>query len=477
MWDYLIECIEKHSDSTVFDENHTMSYKTFGELSVMHGKKLLSKLKRKSKCAILCSESLNCAIALVACWHADMVPILISPNYGEEQNKKILELTTPSLLIIDDGSTSTAFNCYYDISRGSFSGYIDFKELDSSLSDVACIMCTSGTTGIPKGVLISTSALIENIRMINEYFRLTNSEKIIISRPLYHCAVLTGEFLVSLMNGTNIGFLDGKYNPIRVLDFIMKKNINVICGTPSLLYHISSVILKRNVITPIKKVVSSGECLSEKCARVIRKGFPTSKIFNVYGLTEAAPRVSYLPCEKFDEYPSSVGRPLKGIKIKVVDEQGQEVPINHRGEVLIKTPCIMEGYYNNYQLTNQVIQNGWLKTGDIGYKDLNGYLYIVSRADDMIIKGGMNIYPVEIENIIMQIDAIKDCIVYSHKNFVSEEIVIDIVFAEGFTEICEKELMAILSQLLPSYQMPSKINIVEYIQKTPSGKKIRPMKG
>lgn len=477
VWGFLQTSFDRHPESLLFDEQKQIRYMELCELVIDHAHKISDALQEKSKCAILCRKGINTAIAVLSCWCANMVPIILTVNYGANKNKEILELASPTLLISDSLELIEKYNFFsYNIDNSKFSGHLKTVSLEKGLSDIACILYTSGTTGRSKGVLISCIALITNVKLINTYFGSSEKERIVISRPLYHCGVLTAEFLVSFINGVDIGFLDSKYNPSKVLDFIQKNRICIICGTPTLLYYLSSLIIKRGLTTSIKKVACSGECLNKACAEVIRRGFPTAKVFNAYGLTEAAPRVTYLPSEKFDEHYDSVGIPLPGITIKIVGNDGSELPFYNQGEVFIKTPCLMKGYYNDMELTKKTIQGDWLKTGDIGYKDESGYLYILARIDDMIIKGGMNIYPAEIENAVLSLakDYIDDCVAYAHKNKVSEEVVLDVVLNDKANCLSAKEIMDVLSRFLPSYQLPSELNIVRHIERTSSGKKIRP---
>lgn len=269
------------------------------------------------------------------------------------------------------------------------------------LSDVAFIMCTSGTTGVPKGAMITHENMITNLLDIADYFKINSSDKILIARPLYHCAVLTGEFLISLMNGLHIVFYDGEFNPTRLIQTIRKHKITVMGATPTIFYHISNIVKRQKEKLPLKTVAVSGECMTEVVAKQIKNILPDAAIYNVYGLTEASPRVSYLPPEYFDEYPLSVGIPLKSVSVKIAN-----------GELFVKGKSVMKGYYNDKSATDKAIQNRWLHTGDIATIDENGFISIKSRKDNMIIRGGMNIYPQEIENALLQDNRIKEALAF-----------------------------------------------------------------
>lgn len=472
MWNFLRPKFNQYNTAYFSDKERKFTYEEIKNLAFDHGERLKDRLKPQSKCAILCEKGLNCSLGILACWYAEMIPIPLSINYGVNHCKKIIELTHPDILITDGDLEFLQFQ--YNLLEKKFTGVTLNMKGEEELEDVGLIMCTSGTTGIPKGVLIENNALKQNVLRIAEYFDIDMDDTIMIARPLYHCAVLTGEFLIGLYNGLNIFFFDDKYNPGSVLQCAVKNKVTVLCGTPTLFSHLSACIRRNHIKHSIKIIAISGECLNKKTALAIRNSFRETTIYNVYGLTEAAPRVSWLPPEDFDKYPESVGVALNGIKIKVVDEQGEEQSADTHGYVIVKTPCLMKGYYKNKIATQKVIIDGWLNTGDIGYKDKNGYLYILSRADDMIIKGGMNIYPKEIENQVSNIEQIEECVVYGKKTDISETIAIDVVLkCYGDKLVSQKELAALISNVLPPYQMPSEINVVEALKRNASGKVIR----
>jgi len=473
MWNFIVEKMKTYPCATFFNERVVYTYSQIINMVIGHGKLLKSELPQKAKCAILCDSGLNCALAIFACWYANLVPIPMSINYGIKHCCKIIELTEPDMLIVDTDIYHDLSPFWYNLITKTITVKNNIIS-DAILDDIAIIMCTSGTTGTPKGVMITEHGLQQNILKIVEYFDINSKDRIMIARPLYHCAVLTGELLISINNGLDIGFFDDKYNPNAILPFTVKNAISVLCGTPTLLNHLSTFIQRNKITHLIKNIAISGECLSETIAINIRKGFPDTAIYSVYGLTEASPRVSYLPPEKFNDYPDSVGVPLTGIQIKITDENQNDLPIKSQGLIMVETPCIMKGYYKNDEITQKVIKNNWLSTGDVGYINEMGYLYILSRIDDMIIKSGMNIYPKEIENQIVSIEQIQECVVYGVDSDIGQAIALDLVLNNTNKAITKKELMILLAEVLPAYQMPSEINILDSINKNASGKIVRP---
>lgn len=474
MWKFIDKVMRKNSKSVLFDKDYRYSYNDVLKLAMIHGENLKKEVSIKKKCIILCEKEINTAISILSCWYAKMIPIPLSMHYGAKHCSNVIELIEPDLIIVDN-KENTGPDYIYNLSNSKFFGQKKFTVSDKRLNDVASIMCTSGTTGTPKGAMITKRGLKRNILAISKYFKVNEHDTIMIARPIYHCAVFTGEFLLSLYKGLNIFFFDEIYNPSNIVTFIYKKNITAICGTPTLFRHIS--ILMRNAIgkNPVKKIAISGECLNEKVARNIRLSFPAAEIYNVYGLTEASPRVSFLSPEKFDLFPESVGKPLTKTKIKIVDTETlkKKISSNKDGLILIKSPSIMKGYYRNIEATELVLLKGWLNTKDIGYKDDNGYLYIKARFDEMIIKGGMNIYPKEIENELKALSEISDVVVYGVKCMYGQDIAADVVLYNKYDNMDIKDLFNLFELVLPAYLLPKNINIVNYIERNASGKIVR----
>jgi acyl-CoA synthetase (AMP-forming)/AMP-acid ligase II len=480
MWEFISERLRSFTNATLSDKDHKYEYMQFVKMAIEHGERLKAKLPNKSKCAVFCISEMNAALALLSCWYADLVPVPISIHYGERHCAAILELIEPDCIIVDRPHSSphgTYCEFYYDIGTGGFSGSLPVIELEEELCDVAIIMCTSGTTGLPKGAMLTAEGLIENSLRIVEYFGFTSSDKILIARPLYHCAVLTGEFLVSLYCGLHIVFYDNSYSPALLIDTAEHVGATVLCGTPTLFNHISLLVTRYHKKLSLKKIALSGECLKKEIAVNIRIAFPKAEIYSVYGLTEASPRVAYLPPQYFDQYPDSVGSPLRGIEAKIVERESRgRLSANASGILYIKSPSLMLGYYRNKELTNSTIIDGWLNTNDIALADNNGFLYILARADELIIKAGMNIYPREIESAVNTLAEVSESMAYGvndTKGYTS--IGIDIILSKDCEYVDKKILMDKLSSLMPLFQMPTQLNIVKSIPKNATGKTIRPI--
>lgn len=323
------------------------------------------------------------------------------------------------------------------------------------IDDLAFLMFTSGTTGTPKGVMLTHANIISNLEYISSYFDIKNMQKICIARPLVHIAVLTGELLYALCNGLTIYFYEEAFMPQRLLSYCAENQIDVFCATPTLYQMLA--IANRDKTHTLKVGVISGEPLSLKVGKFIAESFPKTNFYNVYGLTEHSPRVSALLPVDFYVKPNSVGKVIGDVKIKFLD-----------GELLVKSASVMKGYYLDETSTKKKILDGWLHTGDTAHLDADGYLYIDGRKDNMLIRAGINVYPEEIENIVKECENIEDCLVFGKTT--ESGILICLKYVGN---IKPAELRKYLIKRLNPNIIPNKIEKVERLERTVSGKKLR----
>ena len=302
---------------------------------------------------------------------------------------------------------------------------------------------------MPKGVMLAQRALAWNIRAIRRYMGV-RKRKIFIFRPLIHSAVFTGELLYALANGWDIVFWDGAFLPAQLVGQMKETGAEVAGMTPSLL----KAFLRIRQVPPLKEIILSGERLTRDDAFYFAEKLPHCRFYSVYGLTECGPRVSALPPEEFTQHAGSVGLPLHGVKLKCVGE-----------ELFVKTPGRMKGYFARSELTKQKKLHGWIATGDTA-RIVQRRLYILGRKDDMIIRSGMNIYPLEVERLLCQCEGVEECIAYGKPDpLCGERVAVD------YSGTCSREeLMTYAVMHLPAYLVPSEYHRLSELERTESGK-------
>lgn len=449
LWKEIKQKMLEHPEQTISENNMSDTYENL----VYMVEEKASEMRGKYRCcAIICDSELATAKAVLSCFAADITAVPLSKKYGKNHYDKIVELIGPDAIITDKEDNII-------IEKQDNPSYCPPQ------IHPAVIMCTSGTTGIPKGVMLTEDNLLTNVTDISAYFNVDYNDTILIARPIYHSAVLTGEFLLSLWKGLKIEFYSDTFNPPAIYLLLQKKHITTFCGTPSLIKMMIKFVRNYDEF-PIKHLCISGECMSYNDGKEIRALLPNSEIYHVYGLTEASPRVSYLPPDLFGKYHDCVGIPLNSVEIKIIKENSIPAELDEYGVLYIKGNNVMSGYYKNRELTDKVIKDGWLNTNDIATITSDGFLKIKGRADDMIIKGGMNIYPQEIENTLKADKRTREVLAYGYTD--SNQTKIGIKISGDFNNI--KEVHYMCMNLLPSFQVPSRITIVESIPKTITGK-------
>ena len=275
LWSYIKTKMLKHLNSRIGEGNETLTYEEAIIFAENYAKKL------DGSCyAILCQTELMTALAILSCFAAGCTAIPMSYKYGDVHCKRIFDAICPPNAISDvDGKLKIV-----NIDVG--------KYCDKSEERPALIMCTSGTTGKPKGAMISKENLLTNVKDIETYFDIGDKDKILIARPLYHCAVLTGEFLSALVKGTDIIFYSGKVDPQKLINIIKTHQVSVMGGTPTLFQMIERMNRSKSSLASLKNVVVSGESLCKSAAIKIREMVSEANIYHVYGLTEASDRKS-----------------------------------------------------------------------------------------------------------------------------------------------------------------------------------------
>ena len=446
LWNYIKEKMLLHPDSIVKEGNASITYE---ELCIFA--ELFSNRLTEPYYAIACKSELAAAMGLLSCIAGGKTAIPIPTRYGEELYKKYIDKARPKHIITD------------------FTGEFEICEINSKpkqiTRDAAVVLFTSGSTGSPKGVMLTEENIISNVKSISAYFPLDANDTYLISRPLYHSSVLTGEFLLSLCKGSNIIFSSVEFSPVSIIKLLKENRVTAFGSTPTLMSTLAKFVRKPEELC-VKTVSISGECMTVGMAKTIRRAFPSASIICGYGLSEASPRVAYLPPDLFDKKPCATGVPVEGVKIKILGENGKKVSQGTTGELYVRGKNVMLGYLFDKRKTAMVLKNGWLKTGDRAYMDAEGLINVVGRTDDMIIKAGMNIYPAEIENILSEDERVDRILVYGYSvndtQYIGMKVQGDFSSVSQLIELCKKKL--------PTYQIPTRIEIVEKLNEGLTGK-------
>lgn len=350
-----------------------------------------------------------------------------------------------------------------------------YQEIEiNPFEDLALIQYTGGTTGYPKGVMLTHYNLVANVTMATTWMHKMEKNKEIVLGvlPFFHVYGMTTVMNLSIMFGAKMILLP-QFDATEILKTIDKLKPTLFPGAPTiyigLLNHPN---LKKYNLSSIKACISGSAPLPLDVQNKFEE-ITGGRLVEGYGLTESSP-VTHANLVWGKRINGSIGLPWPDTDAKIVDSKThKEVPIGETGELIVKGPQIMKGYWNNPEATDLVLKDGWLYTGDIGYTTEDGFFYVVDRQDDMIIAGGYNIYPREVEEILFEHEGIQEAAVVgvSH-SYRGETVMAVIVLKEGYN-LTEKELNKYSRNYLAAYKVPRIYKFVEELPKTTVGKVLK----
>jgi fatty-acyl-CoA synthase len=261
------------------------------------------------------------------------------------------------------------------------------------------------------------------------------------------------------------------FNAEAVLRYTCDHRITHVLWVPTMLYDILRVDnFERFDTRALRMIMCGGAPVSVNIVKAVQARFPSTNFIQVYGLTEGGGSVTCMPADVALRKPGSAGRPSVHVSIRTVDSAGQDVPHDTDGEIWVRAPSMTAGYWDESALTNEVLADDWLRTGDIGRLDEDGYLYVTGRKKDMIISGGMNIFPTEIEAVLRTHSSVADVSVIGlpHEKW-GEQVCAVIEIIKG-REVGEQEIIDYCAQRLAGFKKPSIVQFVDAMPRTPSGK-------
>ena len=469
MYDYLRKAVQQ------FPEKIAIKYKDV-ELSYSELDDVIKKIAdecfadiERCNIGIVVNSPMLFTMSLMAVSYLGCVAVPIYAHTGKEKIKELVKQFSLEYVIFEKGYD--VLNC--EESTTVLSDLIIHKEVSvgKNHSDKNCeiILLTSGTTGAPKGIMLSRDNIKSNVEAIGDYLRLTLNDKIFMVKNMNHSSSIIGELLVGLDNMCTIVFNSKVLTASSMVNSICDNNITVFFAVPTILREIILKHKQLNLekIGHLRIINFYGAPMSSQDIDKLVELLPNCNLIYSYGLTEASPRVTYIMGSDLLKKAGSSGRPIKNVKIEISNKG-----IDNNGEIVVCGPNVMLGYYNDAEKTRKTIVDGKLYTGDYGYIDEDGYLYVQGRKDNMIISAGKNIYPEEIEQVLQTAEGVKEVLVRN----ISDDKGVEKFIAYIVTDDIEpnmSSLFEVCKNRLENYKIPSKFVYVKELEKTPSGKIVR----
>lgn len=337
-------------------------------------------------------------------------------------------------------------------------------------SDIAQIIYTSGTTGTPKGVMLRHKNLVANTESIISYLNLTSGDIGMAVLPFFY-SYGNSVLLTHVAAGASLVVNQNFVYPNVILDEMQRERVTGFAGVPStfaLLLHRSAV---RNYTFPsLRYLTQAGAAMAPKLVGALKEVFPGVEIFVMYGQTEAAPRLAYLPPEDLHRKPGSIGKAIPGVTLRLLDPDGRPVGLGEVGELVAQGENIMAGYWGRPEESAAVLTRDGLRTGDLARMDAEGYLYIFSRKSDLIKSGAHRIAPKEIEEVIQAHEAVHEVAVIGVEDEILGEALKACVVLKAECDCTAREIIVHCRKNLPAYKIPHLVVFYSELLKTANGK-------
>ncbi|OAT85300.1 hypothetical protein A6M21_06710 [Desulfotomaculum copahuensis] len=441
-------------------------------------------IKRGDKVAVFISNRPEFVVAFFGILKAGAVVVPVNVKLTPVEAAYILDNSESSALLYEDELRTQAEQAAAacpavktTCSTAEFPGLYNRFDMNGHPAavpgDVAEIIYTSGTTGRPKGVVLSHAAVYLTGSMMAYEGEIRFGDRVLQLMPLTHSAPLNLFLTGAVFAGASRVL--GSFSPAALVELAAQEKTTHFFGAP-VAYLLASRLpnLDRYDLSAAKRWIYGGASMSREAVLQVSRHFPGG-LMGVYGLTEAGPNGMALYPAEHPEFAGSIGRRATvNAELRVVDEQGRDVPAGEPGEIIIRTAGGMTGYYRNGQATRETLKDGWIYTGDMARKDEAGYLWIIDRKKDMIISGGVNVYPREVEDVLTACPVVADAAVTGvpHPEW-GETVVALVVPRDAANPPSAEEILAYCRQRLAGYKVPRLIRFAGVIPRNASGKVLK----
>ncbi|WP_321418826.1 AMP-binding protein [uncultured Methanomethylovorans sp.] len=403
----------------------------------------------------------------------ELVPELKTQQRGKLRSDRFPYLK--SVIFIGQEKHRGMYNSAELLLLGKHGNDEELHRIKESLNcnEVVNMQYTSGTTGFPKGVMLTHSNILNNGLSIGDRQKFTSDDRLCLPVPLFHCFGIVLGVMSILTHGATLVMLE-IYDPLMVLAAVQKEKCTALYGVPTMfIAEYTHPMFKMFDLSSLRTGIMAGStCPIDAMKRVI-KDMHCTEITSVYGLTEASPGITQTTTDDAVELRvETVGRAFPGVEAAVLNPETYEpLPPNTIGEICCRGYNVMKGYYNMPEETKKAIDgNGWLHSGDLGTCDENGYYRITGRIKDMIIRGGENVYPREIEEFLYTVDGVKDAQVVGIPDEKYGEIVGAFVMLNDGAQLTEEDIQDYARTKIARYKVPKHIFFVNEYPLTASGK-------
>ena len=496
----LASIVDKHDASrpAIISRGRTTTYGELrDQIEAFRGSLAELGVERGDRVALMCGNGRWFAVAYLAVVGAGAIAVPLNPLSPTPELETELAIVDPKVVLVEASGvpsfsgvdrrllTSLVSLVVTDASSSSsLQGSTKIHTFDEMLAgpakrwldvngeDPAVLIFTSGTAGSPKAAILTHLNLLENIcQNFSTSDHIRDGDVVFGVLPMYHIFGLNVVLGMSLMAGACVVLVQ-RFDPVTALETFVDRKVTIVPGAPPIWIAMSLMDgVDTSAFSTVRLALTGAARMPVEATERLRTKFGVD-LREGYGLTEAAPVVT--SSVGVQNRPGSVGRAVEGVDVRIVDESGNDVPVGDSGEVWVKGPNVFAGYWNDPEATARVLdRDGWLHTGDIGLVDDDGYLYLVDRAKDLIIVSGFNVYPAEVEEVLMRHPAVFEAGVVGVSHPHTGEAVRAFVVLKPGAEADEDTLIDHCHDHIARYKCPSKVLVVDELPHNRFGKLLR----
>jgi len=464
----LIDVVEEHSKNNpkkiaIITKNNTLTYEELSKQSFLF-KNSLNDISRDSVISLMFDNSIDFVVSYVGTLKAGLTAHILSSDISQKNLLFQINSSRSKLLVVDNSKFNELQNKKLPIKIKKFNEMISESKFTSKTSNnFAHLLYTSGTTSEPKGVAITQSNLIFTVKNIVSVLNCNSSDISLSPLPLHHSFGL-GCLNTSLYLGGQFILLENASNLDDILDTIKKFKVSIFCAVPATLIKLLKFHKKKiqNEFKFLRLIITNSTSIPPETVSEYKTILQNGYLATYYGLTEAS-RSTFMIFERGINKDTSVGKPAPGVKIKIENK-------NHGvGEIWIKGPNVIKQYWDCIH-TEQIFVNGWIKTGDLGYFDEEGFLYLSGRLDDVINVGGEKVFPEYVEKIMKKIHDVEEVVVVGQNHTVFGQTVKAFVKLNTQSTLKKSDILSFCLNNLEKHMVPVKIEFVDEFPLTDYGK-------
>jgi long-chain acyl-CoA synthetase len=452
-------------------------------------------IRKGDRVALLVGNTIEFVLLVFACARIGAIVVTLNTRLQETELSYMITHSGADILLLDDEFIDTVENMrsksmiqnvkhFFLIGdvKTSKRDYLPFEMLEQkevppqievSEDDPLFIMYTSGTTGLPKGAIGSHLGVIHSVMNYEFILKSSHKTKTLIAIPLFHVTGLIGQLLHMIkVGGTSV--IMRKYKTAEYIRLISEEKITFLFSVPTIYVMVlSHPDFSKYAYHSVTTIAYGGAPMSEETISGLQKAFPGASLHNAYGATETSSPATIMPLGYPKEKIRSVGLPVPVAEVKILSENGEPCEAGEVGELLIKGPMVVEGYWDNEKANRRSFVDGYWYSGDLAKIDKDGYVYIMDRIKDMINRGGEKIFSVEVENILYNHPKVLEAAVIGFPDKIFGEIVKAFIVPKEKTEIDEEEIKQFVRERLADYKVPAVVEFISELPRNPGGKIIK----